>query len=281
MKVLITGAKGFVGSQVVAECKRKGIETLEFDLPECNICSSSISELIPEGLDAIIHLAALSKDTDCKGRAYECFQSNVMGTLNLINAAELKKAKQFIFASSEWVYDNCTQFEEKNEESVINIANHTSEYALSKLVSEANLRQKFQGGFCATAILRFGIIYGPRKSGWSAVESLFDSVKNKEEISIGSLGTGRHFIFVTDIANGILKSIGLSGFNILNLEGESLITLRDIIETSKEILGKNPKIIEKDSANSSVRRVSNKKAKEILNWEPKISLKEGLRLLEH
>ncbi len=279
MKILITGSKGFVGKELTSHCKKQGIEVLEADLPEFDIRKKEIIELIPEGLDAIVHLAALSKDPDCKNKGYDCFDINVMGTLNLIDIAEKKKIKQFIFASSEWVYDNCTEKEIKTEESFINIVNHTSEYALSKLVSEANLRQKYQHGFCPITILRFGIIYGPRKEGGSAVESLFRAVKEKSEIEVGSLRTGRHFIHILDITSGIIKSIGLPGFEIINLGGDNLITLGDIIEASKKILGKNPKIIEKDPNNVSVRRVSNEKAKKILNWNPEIDLETGLKSL--
>lgn len=278
-QVLITGAKGFVGKELVSQCKEKGIEVLEFDLPEFDIRKKEIADSMPENLDAIVHLAALSRDPDCKNKAYECFENNVMATLNLMNAAEAKKAKQFIFASSEWVYDNCSENEIKTEESIINIANHTSEYALSKLISETNLRQKFQHGFCDTTIFRFGIIYDKREGNWSAVESLFNMVKEKTEIEVGSLKTGRHFIHVSDIASGIIASIGLKGFNIINLEGDNLITLGDIIEASKKILAKNPKIVEKDANNVSVRRVSNEKAKKLLDWSPKITLEEGLKNL--
>ncbi|MDO8504044.1 MAG: NAD(P)-dependent oxidoreductase, partial [bacterium] len=273
----ITGAKGFIGKELILQCEKQGIEIIEADLPEFDIRKKEIADLIPEGVDAIVHLAALSSDTLCRGRASDCFDVNVMGTLNLIEAAEKRKIKQFIFASSEWVYDNCSDNETKTEDSVINIANHTSEYALSKLVSEANLRQKFQYGFCDTAILRFGIIYGPRKEGGSAIESLFGAVKDKEEISVGSLKTGRHFIHVSDIASGIIKSVGLKGFNVINLEGDKLITLGDIIETSKKILNQNPKIIETDPNNPSIRRVSNDKAKKALNWKPEIDLETGLK----
>ena len=156
MKIFITGSKGFIGRELVSQCKKQGIEVIGADLPGADICSKEIVKLIPENVDAIIHLAALSRDPDCKNLAYECFSANVMGTLNLMDAAERKKARQFIFASSEWVYDNCTGKEVKDEESIINIANHKSEYALSKLVSEVNLRQKCQYGFCPVAILRFG-----------------------------------------------------------------------------------------------------------------------------
>ena len=58
-----------------------------------------------------------------------------------------------------------------------------------------------------------------------------------------------------------------------------MITLKDIIETSKKILNKNPKIIEKDPNNISIRNVSNEKAKKLLNWEPKIDLEQGLNNL--
>lgn len=279
MKIFITGAKGFIGKELVLQCEKQGIAFLGVDLPETDIRKKEMIDFVPEGADAIIHLAALSSDPYCKNRALECFETNVMATLNLMEAAEKKKVKQFIFASSEWVYDNCAENEIKNEDSVINIAEHTSEYALSKLVSEANLRQKYQHGFCPVTILRFGIIYGSRKEGGSAIESLFGVVRNKEEISVGSLKTGRHFIHVSDIVQGVIKSIGLKGFNLINLEGDKLITLGDIIETSKRVLNKNPKITETDPNNPSVRRVSNDKAKKALNWKPEIDLETGLKSL--
>ena len=287
MKVFITGAEGFIGRELMSQCEKQGIEAIGLDFmksskPNCyqaDIRSKDIVELIPEGVDAIVHLAALSKDADCRNEAYECFDINVMGTLNLIEVAEKKRAKQFVFASSEWVYDNCTEKEVKNEESIINIANHKSEYALSKLVSEASLRQKYQHGFCPTTILRFGIIYGPRKDGWSAVESLFHGVQNRDEVVVGSLKTGRCFIHVSDIASGIIKSVGLDGFNIINLEGDTLITLEDVIETAKKLLNRKPRIIESDPANVSIRNISNEKSKRILQWKPEIDLERGLKSL--
>lgn len=287
MKVFITGAQGFVGRELVSQCEEKGFDVTTVDLAESpkpnhhqvDIRSKDIMQLIPEGTDAVIHLAGLTRNPDCKDRAYDCFDANVMATLNLMDAAEKKDVKQFIFASSEWVYDNCTEENVKDEESPINIVAHTSEYALSKLVSEANLRQKWRHGFCSTTILRFGIIYGSRKKNWSAVESLFNTVKTKDEVEIGSLRTGRCFVHVSDIAAGIIQAIGLQGFNILNLEGDGLITLGAIIEASNRILGKDIQVKEKDASRMSIRDVSNKKAKDVLGWEPKINIETGLRKL--
>ena len=289
MKIVITGSESFVGQELIRECQRQEIDVLGIDFKKTNhldyefqvgdIRSEVFSDLIPEGVDAIVHLAALSRDPDCKNRAYECFDINVMGTLNVAHAAMARKSKQLIFASTEWVYSNFKEGEIKNEDTHIDITALTSEYALSKLVSEANLRQQYQYGLCPTTILRFGIIYGPRKDNWSAVESIFSSIKHHNEISVGSLKTGRCFIHISDIAKGIIKSIGLRGFNIINLEGDCLITLGNIVKKGQMILGKTVQVIESDPSVASTRNVSNDKAKKMLCWYPEVGLEKGLKTL--
>lgn len=286
MKIFITGVSSFIGRELIRQCDEQGVTVAGNDLFITDfsrfligdIRDASVADQIPEGTDAIVHLAALSRDSDCKNNAYSCFDANVMGTLNLMEAAKNRGVKQFIFASTEWVYDSFNEGElPKTEESVINIANLTSEYALSKIVSEVNLRQKYLQGFCPVTILRFGIIYGPRKDNWSAAESLFNSVATSEKLTVGSLRTARHFIHVSDIASAIIKSVGVKGFEILNIQGDRLITLGDIIESSKKITGKNPLVHESSPDKPSIRRISNKKAKEMLDWAPVFDLEKGLQ----
>lgn len=289
MMLVITGSESFVGKELISQCKNNGTEFIGLDLVnkkelnyefhQVDIKSPKILDFIPENVDAVIHLAALSRDADCKGKAYDCFENNVMGTLNLIKACKAKNVKQFVFASSEWVYDEFKGDEEKDEDAFIDVSNHKSEYALSKLVSEINLKQQYDLSFCSTTILRFGIIYGPRKNNWSAVESIFNAVKNQDKVTVGSLKNGRRFIHVSDIANGIIKSIGLEGFNIINLTGNKLITMKELIETSQKVLEKSVKVTETSPSQISVRNPSNNKAKKLLNWEPRIDLESGLKTL--
>ncbi|MBU3929165.1 NAD(P)-dependent oxidoreductase [bacterium] len=287
MKLFITGAGGFIGGALMARCGKDNLDYVAVDIADgsaanyrkADIGSKDIADLIPENTDAVIHLAALSRDPDCKNKGYECFNTNVMATLNMIDAAEKRKAKQFIFASTEWVYGSFAEDEVKDEETSIDITLLDSEYALSKLVSEQNLRQKYNHGFCPVTILRFGIIYGARKQNWSAVESIFNMVKTKEEVKTGSRKTGRCFIYVSDIVSGIIKAIGLDGFNVLNLQGDGLITLGDVIETSKSVLGKDVKVTETNPDSPNIRNVSNRKAKEVLKWRPEVDLKTGLMKL--
>lgn len=285
MRFFITGAAGFVGQELLRQCRLQAIDAVAVDIVpasfagyhQADIRSPDIKNLIPDGVDAVIHLAGLSRDADCKGKAYDCFESNCMATLNLMEASVQKKVKQFIFASSEWVYGDSDKHEVKDEDSLIDIRTLESEYALSKLISEQNLRMCSTRGSPPVTILRFGIIYGSRKHNWSAVEFLFNAVKASDEIKVGCLKTGRCFIHVFDIACGILKAVDRKGFDIINLEGDTFINLGDVIETSKKILQKNPAIVETNPQAASIRNISNKKAKRILNWKPEIDLETGLR----
>jgi len=289
MTIVVTGSESFVGQELIKQCKKQKIPIIGFDtvnakntdysFHQIDIRSPKIRDVIPNNTESLVHLAALSRDPDCKGKGYECFDVNVMGTLNLIKASLEKNVKQFIFASSEWVYDEFKQNEEKDENDFINISNHTSEYALSKLVSETNLKQQYLNGFSPVTILRFGIIYGPRKNNWSAVESIISTIKNESELTVGSLKNGRRFIHVSDIARGIIKSIGLKGFNIINLTGNKVITLGDIIEYSQRILMKTVTVHEKNPTQINVRNPSNVYAKKILNWEPEVDLDDGLKTI--
>jgi len=289
MRIAISGSESFVGRELITHCLKRDTEVIGFDLVrasdlnyefhKADLTAPNIAEIIPEGVDAVVHLAALSRDQDCAGRAYECFEANVMGTLNLMRAAKQKNAKQFIFASSEWVYESFMPGEPKDEDALVNIAAHSSEYALSKLVSEANLRQAFQRGFCPTTILRFAIVYGPRKTNWSAVESIMSAVKNNDTVTVGSLKSGRRFIHVADIARGIIKSFGLQSFDIVNLSGDRVVTIADIVEESEKLLNKKVNVVESNPSQVSVRNPSNEKANRLLNWKPELGLRAGLETL--
>lgn len=291
MKIIVTGSESFVGKELVAQCLKQGVEVFGFDLGKTSdlaydfkkgdVTDPAIGDIFPADADALVHLAALSRDQDCAGKAYECFRVNVMGTLNLMRAAKEKGVKQFIFASSEWVYEKFAGDEEKDEDALIDIAGHASEYALSKLVSEANLREEYKRGFMPTTILRFAIVYGPRKSEWSALESVASDVKKNDTVTLmRSRKSGRRFVHVTDIANGIIKSLGRTDFQIINLSADKMITMGDIIAEAEKLFNKKVQVVESKPDVINVRNLANRKAKELLGWKPAIDLAAGLKTLE-
>ena len=286
MKVFITGTESFVGKELIKELDKLGYDLFGCDKNEvsderffkADIRSKGLVDKINSDIDIIIHLAALSSDPLCKGKEYSCFDINVMGTLNMLQFAMEKNCRKFIFASSEWVYENIDSSDYLNEDQIIDPTKIKSEYAFSKLVSEINIKQKYDTKFCEVAILRFGIIYGSRKIG-TAVESIFSKIYKDEKLSIGSANTGRCFIHVDDIVQGIISSIKLNGFNILNLVGNELITLGDIIEVCDKIANKNSEYLVLDSNSIDQRKISNNLAKVTMGWSPRVDLFHGISLL--
>ena len=282
--LFIVGAESFVGKNLIRNCQSRNIPYRGVDLiassdpnvRKVDICDLGLVDEIPAG-SIVVHLAAISRDSDCSENPGLANKINVEGTLNVLRCAQIKNAQQMIFASSEWVYGQVSNDNEQSESDEIRVHLLDSIYAITKAVGERYL--KLLRKDLDVTVLRFAIIYGPRPSNWSAVESLFDSVKNKAELSVGSLQAGRRFIHVDDICTGILAAVGLPGYEILNISGDNTVTLGEIIMQSKSITGRSPKVLEVASEKVSLRNPTNKKAKSVLNWSPKISVYDGLRSL--
>ena len=282
--LFITGAESFVGKRLVKHCKDKkisysGVDVVASEDPnisKIDICDVDLNELIPSD-SVVVHLAAISRDPDCAKNPSLANKINVEGTLDVLRSAKLRDCRQLIFASSEWVYGQVSNDSEQQESDEIQIQRLDSVYAITKAVGEHYLRLLRED--LAVTILRFGIIYGPRPSNWSAVESLFNSVKNNEEVVVGSLKAGRRFIHVDDICAGILAAVGQINFEIFNISSDSTVTLGQIIEESKKIHSTTPRVIESSPEKISLRNPSNLKAKQQMNWRPLVSLSDGLKSL--
>src|SRR5512142_2809004 len=103
-KVIVTGSESFVARELIKQCKAAKIGVIGIDAVEPSnrgytfvkgdIRDRDIASRLPKDADALIHLAALSRDPDCKGKALECFDINVLGTLNMLAAAKASDAKQ-------------------------------------------------------------------------------------------------------------------------------------------------------------------------------------------
>ena len=281
MKIVVTGSESFVGRELIKQCQLLDVEIGKIDLAHnLDIRTPAIDDQIFEKADALIHLAAVSFNYQRLTDIRELFDVNVLGTLNLIRAAKKRKIKKFIFASSEWVYGEKQAHEEYRENDFIDVSKINNPYALSKLISENNLRNELKV-FCPVTILRFSIIYGPREKNWSAVESLFNSVRINNKVEVGSLKTSRRFIHVQDVVAAILSVLSKDdgNYEIYNVAGEELISLGQIIETSSRILNKKPQVLELSPDQFNIRNPSNAKIKSQLGWQPKINLETGLKTL--
>ncbi len=288
MKIVITGSESFIGSELKAHCRARGIECIGLDvLPkqepgyhQVDIRSTDVDAVIPENADALVHLAAISRDQDCRRDLRNAMDVNIGGTINLIRAAQARKVKQFVFASSEWIYGNVQPGVVQTEDDPVDITKMTSEYAMTKIVGERLLFVAHQRGLCPVTVLRFGIVYGPRPTPMSAVEGIFNEVRTLDTIEIkGSLSSGRRFVHVSDIADGVLSALGRSGYEIFNLSGNQVMTFGEIIKQSANILNRHPQVVETDPKAINLRNPDNQKVRRELGWEPRLSLEQGLATL--
>jgi len=278
--VFVTGADGFVGRSLVSRLRKQGVEVVAIDAEpsvegtvKADICDPKIEQLIPPQ-SIVIHLAALSTDGQCRKEPQKAVQVNILGTLNLANVSRKKNARQFIFASSEWVYGDTDGDEVKTEGSHVDVATLTSVYAVTKAATEPMLRSEIAPENVTN--LRFGIVYGPRHDSWSAVERLLVNVSEQSTIQVGSMRTGRRFIYVDDLVDGILASIGQLGFSTFNLSGNDLVTIGDIIATSAKLLSRTPEVIQASPDDWVQRNPSNALAVETLGWSPQHDISQGI-----
>ena len=280
--VVVTGSSGFIGARVVERLEALGISIIEVDAAggaATDIRDEAVLSIIPEG-SAVVHLAALSTSGQCADDPGAAVDVNIMGSLNLWKAAVDAGAKRLVFASTEWVYGNAGSEQAVTEMADISLNSLTDTYAITKAAAESLLAAA--PGDIDLAILRFGIVYGPRSSGWSAAESLLSAVANSDEVRVGSLRTSRRFIHVDDVAAAVVMAALGTGSYTVNIAGSRLVTLGEVIEVAQGITDKRVEVIETSPEGVTVRNPDPSLARDLLGWQPQIDFEQGLRqVAEH
>jgi nucleoside-diphosphate-sugar epimerase len=160
---------------------------------EMDFFSDEINRYLDEN-SILIHLAAISTDSESKKSPLKAININIAGTQKLMEICKDRKISKFIFASSEWVYPENSIAIPQFETDVLSTSKLNSVYALSKLMTEDFIRVNSDN--LNYSILRFGIVYGPRNSPGSSLESLALKVWKNQDIEIGSGLTDRNLIYV-------------------------------------------------------------------------------------
>ena len=280
MKVFITGSESFIGSVLWSRLESEGHQVSGMDVAvkvrpgsvSIDLRDPDLHRVIPANAK-IVHLAALSTDAMCANNQHEALGVNIGGTVNLVNAGIQKQCSQFVFASTEWVYGDVQNDETQSETDILDLRKIKSYYALTKKIGEeillsSRLRQ--------TTILRFGIVYGLRKANHSAVEKIC-AMALEGNVEIGSRKTGRRFLHVNDICDGIYSAIKAEKTGIFNLTGSRIISLGEIAETCSKVLNKTVLIVDNPTVQPSIRNPDNSKAGIELNWTPNHNLETGLK----
>ena len=280
--IFITGANSFVGARLQELCRERGLDYSGIDvmgpfckqIVEADLRSEALANLIPKG-SVVVHLAAISRDGDCAADPNNAMSVNLGGTANVSTAAIKAHANRVVFASSEWVYGRSPSTGPLIEAMGPAWADLDSLYAFSKAAGEqivwANSSQ------LPVSILRFGIIYGPRSSNWSAFEYVVNSAISGK-VAIGSAKTSRRFIHVGDVCSGILTAAGESSdrSHIWNLSGPSSLSLGEIAKAVETLLGIHVTVTESLPEEPSIRNPLPDLMQNETSWQPTLDTNRGV-----
>lgn len=300
MRVLITGAAGFIGSHLCERFLKEGFEVIGMD----NFITGSpnniahlfghpkfkflhynvINYIYIEGpIDMVLHFACPASPVDYMSNPIHTMKVDSLGTLNTLGLAKLKRAR-YIFASTSEVYgDPFVHPQPETYWGYVNPIGPRSVYDEAKRFSEAMCMAYYREHGIDVRILRIFNTYGPRmrtKDG-RVIPNFITQALSGEPITVYGKGDQtRSFCYIDDLVEGILRASlkdGLSGevINLGNPEEVKIINLAMLIveltKSSSEI------IFTPQPPDDPKRRCPDiTKAKELLSWEPKFSLREGL-----
>lgn len=288
MKVLVTGAAGFIGSHVVDRLCNHGVDVRVFDLAppshrdDLDFFPGSILEVDQlsvafRGVDAVIHLAAMADVNEVFEAPHYSENVNVRGTANVVEAARRTGIQRVIYGSTTWVYSDAIP-QEVDEETPLMAPSHF--YTATKLVGEYYCHSYGELYDLGTTVLRFGIPYGPRARDGAVVPIFVRKALNGEPITIQGDGSQyRKFVYVEDLAEGVALALKPVAANkTYNLDGIQKVTITEIAETVQKVVGSAEiEYVPARPGDFSGKEVSSARAVKELGWEASTSFEEGVR----
>lgn len=290
MRVLVTGGGGFIGSHVVDRLLDRGITPRIFDLSaspyhsplEVETFTGSITDaanldLAMRDCDTVIHLAAVADVGHVLADPVLAEEVNTRGTLNVLEAACRAKVGRVVYGSTTWAYSDCPE-QEVDEETAIPAPRHL--YTATKLAGETYCAGYSELYDLDYTILRFGIPYGPRARAAGVVAKFTDLAFEGKALTIAGDGsTTRSFIYVEDLADGIVASLAPEAAGrTYNLSGDEVVTILEIAERVQENTD-DCKIEHTPPRPGDFpgKTISNVRALEELGWKADTNFKEGVR----
>lgn len=304
-RVLITGAAGFIGSNLADDLLAKGLDVmgidnfdpfysreikesnisaalkhrsfvfLEGDIRDAGFLDRCFSEFKP---NTIVHLAAKAGVRPSIKDPASYFDVNVSGTLNLLEAMKRNSICRMLFASSSSVYGNNKKvpFAESD-----NVDFPVSPYAASKKAGELLCHTYHHLFNMDVFCLRFFTVYGPRQRCDLAINKFTKAILNGEPITLfGDGTTSRDYTHIKDIVQGIEKALAyLKGFNIFNLGESHAVSLSELVSLLERNTGENAQInylpLQDGDVFQTFADIS--RSQRELGYKPVVNIEDGIR----
>jgi len=303
MNILITGGAGFIGSHLGEkllaaghdvvllddfndfydpQIKRANIAGFAKDVTVCHVDlreSDSVRTVFRrEKIDAIVHLAARAGVRPSIQSPQLYYETNVIGTLNLLEAARMSGVQRFIFASSSSVYGalKTVPFSEDQH-----LTQTLSPYAATKIGGEFLCSTYSHLYQMRVVALRYFTVYGPRQRPDLAIHQFTRSIYAGEPINqFGDGTTHRDYTYIDDIIQGTMAALDYDGaiYDVFNLGESQTIQLKDLILAIENALEKKARINHLPEQPGDMPRTyaDISKATKLLGYNPTTKLTEGL-----
>jgi len=299
--VLVTGGCGFIGSHICKKLLEKGynvrvLDNLSYgkleninairdkiEFTEGDIRSKKDVEKACEGIDFILHQAALRSVPRSIDFPADFAEVNDFGTVNLLEAARKSNVKRVVFASSSSVYGIAKKFPVKESDEL----NPVSPYSLTKLVGEKYMKLYNDVFGLETISLRYFNAFGERQdpnSQYSGVIPIFAKkmLKGEQPAIFGNGKQSRDFTYVSNVAEANIKALKAKNSacgQAFNISAGKSTSLLELVEKLNKILGTKiePMFAEKRKGDVQKTMGSAEKAKKFLNFEVKEGFEEGLK----
>lgn len=280
MVIAVTGSKGFIGSHLVKRLTALGYDFFEID-SKLGIDITNKNHLTKiKKFDCIIHLAGKVSITESFKLTYDYLNDNFQGTLNILELCRKYNAK-IIFASSN-IYGQ-PRYLPIDEEHPHYISNP---YTQSKIMGE-QLCQLYSSNFALSCIaLRQFNIYGPGMNKDSLFPTILKQLSSGQ-VKVKDTRPKRDFIHIDDVVEAYIASIeyDCKGFEAFNIASGNSFYIKDIVDVCENKLSKSIRLIDLGECRKNEIfniEASISKAKNKLNWVPKINLEEGLSdMIDH
>jgi UDP-glucuronate 4-epimerase len=311
MRVLVTGAAGFIGSHLAERLVARGDEVVgldnfdafypravkernlsgllagprfalvEGDLRELADLERAFSAARP---DVVVHLAALAGVQPSLADPARYADVNVLGTVRVTEAARAHGVKRIVFASSSSVYGRDSEPPFKESDPCLQ---PVSPYASTKRAGELGLFTAHHLYGLDVTCLRFFTVYGPRQRPDLAIHKFARLILAGKPIPLfGDGSTSRDYTWIDDIIDGVVAAVdetgeqrkGAPGFRIYNLGGSRTTTLRRLVELISEAVGKKPVIEWKPEQPGDMKRTlaDVSLAGKALGYAPRVPIEEGI-----
>lgn len=304
MKILITGADGFIGSHLTEKLLSLGhkvtalsyynsfgfngwLQNISLDhnlkIIRGDIRDYEFLEYHLKNIDVVFHLAALISIPHSYRSFNSYIETNINGTTNVLTACKKNQIKKIFVTSTSEVYGSAKKVPMTEEHHL----SAQSPYAATKIAADQISLSFFKSFDLPVTVIRPFNTFGPRQSTRAIIPTIITQlISNQENIKLGNINTLRDFTYVTDTVNGFiraLKSNKIDG-NVINISSGFEISIKNLLGEIVNIVGKNKKvIIDKKRIRpkkSEVNRLlgSNKKALKLLKWKPKFNNISSFRL---